>query len=229
MYRVFVYCGGKCGSSTLQKTFVQNKYSSIQIHGNDFYQKVYNTPSTIFDVINNSSVDIPVYIIDSYRLPIERKISSFFQNISRHYPNYKSSSVNELIMFFNNNLLYDVEKYHPINEVLSYYKVPLFNSFNFEKGYNEQIVDNKIFIKIRFCDIQNWGSILSTILDTPITLYSDNETQYKDQYELYVQFKSQYKVPKQYLENLHNDIEFNIYNTKKEQEEYMNKWTNLSY
>ena len=36
----------------------------------------------LIDLINRSSENKKLYIIDSYRTPIERKISSFFQNIN---------------------------------------------------------------------------------------------------------------------------------------------------
>jgi hypothetical protein len=42
---------------------------------------------------------------------------------------------------------------------------------------------------------------------------------------LYLKFKQHYKVPNKYLdENLLNDSNFIIYNSKEEQEKYINYW-----
>ena len=49
-----------------------------------------------------------IYIIDSYRTPIERKISSFFQNVL-------SDSTQNIIDNFNKDYLFYIEEYHSIN------------------------------------------------------------------------------------------------------------------
>ena len=231
LYNVFVYCSGKTGSSTLNKTFIENGYTSIHIHCNENYQIHYNKQNTIFEVIDSSCKYYEnVYIIDSYRTPIERSISSFFSNISVYLPKFYEFSVEELIAFFNNNFFYYLENYHPNNEVLTHYNIPLFDSFNFEKGYNIIKRDNKTFIKVLFKDLTKWKTILSEIFGKQITLYSDNLTENKEEYNLYKQFKELYKIPKDYINNvLINDREFKIYNTEEEQKDYIQKWLEKSY
>jgi hypothetical protein len=231
IYNIFVYCGGKCGSTTLNETFRKNNYSSLHVHSNEHYQLSYKTRNTIFDVINSSSINFEnIYIIDSYRTPIERKISSFFQNINSHLPNYNDLTINQMIAFFNVNLIDTIEKYHSIDEVLKYYNFPLFTKFNFEQKYNITKRDNKIFIKLLFKDIHNWDIILSKIFQKDIIMHNENLTKDKPINDLYEEFKKNYKVPKIYIENiLKNDIDFKIYNTEKEQEEYIAKWLELSY
>jgi hypothetical protein len=54
---IIVYCGGKCGSSTLHSTFKSNGYKSYQIHDNNYFKFLCNTfkkdnNKTIFDVID---------------------------------------------------------------------------------------------------------------------------------------------------------------------------------
>jgi hypothetical protein len=100
-YDIFVYCGGKCGSSTLYNTFINNGFSSIHVHSNYYYYYYYyyytfctlNNDDSIFDVIDDSCKSKEIYLFDSYRNPIERKISSFFQNLSIHVVNYRELSV----------------------------------------------------------------------------------------------------------------------------------------
>ena len=77
---------GKCGSTTLKTTFLKNGYKSIKTHSIDDFKKQYDG---LIELINNSSKYKKVYLIDVYRTPIERKISSFFQNIKNHIPDYK--------------------------------------------------------------------------------------------------------------------------------------------
>ena len=226
-FNIFVYCGGKCGSSTLLNTFTKNNYSAIQIHGNSYYMRVINRSGyTSFNLINASHDEYEtIYLIDSYRTPIERKISSFFQNIRQHVPNYKNLTIAELIAIFNKQFIYTLEEYHPINDVLTHYQLPLFTSFNYEKKYNLVKKENKIFIKILFKDIDNWETILSGIFQKPITIYPDNLTSDTENYSLYKEFLKKYKVPKAYLDVMEqNDTEFKIYNTAEEQQAYITKW-----
>ena len=70
-------------------------------------------------------------------------------------------SIQELIHCCNVNLLN--ESYHPLNEALTHYNVPLFKEFNFEKKYNIIQQGNKIFIKLLFKDISIFDKILSDV------------------------------------------------------------------
>lgn len=227
---VFVYCSGKCGSSTLLNTFTNNKFDTIHLHDNSYYKYAYKSKNSIFELIDKSCKKFDkIYIIDSYRTPIERKISSFFQNIKTHIKNYESMSIDELVTFFNKNLLNEIEEYHSINEVLSYYKIPLFSNFNFESRYNIAVQDNKVFIKILFRDINNWGGILSKIFEKQIEIHSENLTNHKKINNLYSEFKKKYRVPKSYIDiKLNSDKEFKIYNTEEDRDEYIKYWTELS-
>ena len=101
---IIVLTGGKCGSSTLLTTFLRNNYSSIKAHGTLDFKNQFGYDGLI-DVINKSSSNKKLYLIDSYRLPIERKISSFFQNIHTHIPDYTNKSCEELIRIFNETML----------------------------------------------------------------------------------------------------------------------------
>jgi hypothetical protein len=138
MNYVFVYCGGKCGSTTLYETFTNNGFESIHIHSNDDYKQIFKeNGNSSFDLIDLKCKNFEnVYIIDSYRTPIERKISSFFQNLMHHLPNYNELSIQEIITYFNDNKLYELEEYHSINEVLEYYNIPLFNVFDFNTKHS---------------------------------------------------------------------------------------------
>ena len=232
MYQVFVYCGGKCGGTTLCETFIKNHYKTIHLHSANCWVNVSRSDTSINEIINKSCQEYgQIFIIDSYRNPIERKISSFFQNITIHLPNYTKMNVYELIRWFNNKFINGNEDYHPINEVMAHYDIPLFTTYDFDNKHNIVTTpDNKTFIKLRFKDIKSWDTILSGIFGKNITMYPDNLTENKDIYQLYKQFKFLYKVPKKYIQTIiNNNTEFKIYNTPEEQEEYIRFWSDRSF
>jgi len=201
----------------------------LHVHSNYFFQHsiIKSNSKTIFDVIENNRINNHIYIINSYRNPIERKISSFFQNITTHLPDYKNYNVNQIIDIFNQNFLYNLEEYHPQNELYDFYHNSFFNDtkFNFENGYNILEDKNITFIRIRFNEINKWDKILSKIFNREIIIYDNNLTSNKTINDLYVSFKNNYKIPDHYLDViLKNDIHFLLNNDKEEQEEYINKW-----
>ena len=214
------------------KHLKNNGYTVLHMHSSttngifnpDYYDL---TKLSIFDIINYNANKHKLYIIDSYRNPIERKISSFFQNIDRFSPNYKTQSISEIVYIFNKHF-YDLEIYDSIDEVLNHYHLPLFKTFDFDNKYNMIEKDNIVFIKLRFNDIDNWSSILSTIFQQNITIYSDNLSIYKDIVNLYDDFKQTYKIPKQYLQFILEKDNFKIYNTIEEQQKYIKYWENKS-
>ncbi len=226
---VLIMCGGKSGSSTLFTTFTKNNYNCLKIHSYLDYIEQFNC-NKLYESIDTSSDNKILYIIDSYRTPIERKISSFFENIIIHVPNYKSLSIEQLIDVFNEKFLYKLEEYHSINEVFRKYDIPLFDTFDFNKHYNITYKGTKIFIKLLYKDIDNWGTILSKIFKKKIIMRNDNISDTKDYFTMYTEFKKKYKIPKKYIDYLMTkDREFTIYNTTDEQEKYIKKWSAKSY
>ena len=227
---VFVYCGVKCGSTTLNTTFRKNGYSTVHCHYNEHFQKEIARTNAItsFDAIR-SSVQLrpsrPVYIIDAYRDPIERLISTMFERIDQKIPAYRTMTIPQLIAWFNTNLLFTTQR-HPIDEVMRHFDVPTFTTFDFTKRYNMARKGRLVFIKVRFADIEDWGDILSDAFGRPIRMFSNNLTEQKDVYALYKEFKRQYRVPRTYLDDvLPQNKMFYIYNTEEEQAAYIRRWT----
>ncbi len=226
---IFIYCGGKCGSSTLEKTFKDNNFKTEKIHSNNEFKYTRKINKDVYDVINECRKKRIIYIIDVYRTPIERKISSFFENIDKHLPNYKKMSIDELINIFNKDYLNILEEYHPINEIMDKFKHPRIIKYNSNKKYMAIFRDNIFYLKLRFCDIKEWDTILSIVFNKSIKISSNNNTETKEIFKLYTDFKEKYKVPRNYLDNMIiNDKEFNIYNTIDEQQQYYSKWLKKS-
>ena len=161
----------------------------------------------------------------------KEKYHHFFKILKIIYQIIKKKNIKELIEIFNNKYLNNLENYHSINEILDYYNLNRFDKFNFNKRYVIKEKNNIVFIKILFSDINNWDIILSKIFNKNIKIYSANLTKNKNNiYSLYEKFKKEYKIPKSYInKELKNDIEFQIYNKKSEQEYYKKKWLLKSY
>lgn len=228
LYNVFIFCGGKCGGSTLAHTLKQNGYSVCHLHS--FTQKgLMNSDidiNNVYETIQQSCNTFEkVYFIDSYRTPIERKISGFFQNITLHTPTYKSLSVTELINIFNTNYLVTSENYHPMNKLLDYFKLPRIVSFDFSRNYTMIEDGNKVFVKLLFNDINNWGSRLTDIFNKKIAIIPINITKNRSNMgKIYVKFLEKYRVPLDFLDKIILDTEFTIYNSIEDQMLYLEKW-----
>ena len=107
-YDIFVCCGGKCGGTTLANTFHENGYKTVHVHSSkhlgNFKSDIDLANDNLYKVIDYSKEKNKIYIIDSYRTQIERKISCFFQKIHIYIPNYKNVTIENLIDYFNKRI-----------------------------------------------------------------------------------------------------------------------------
>jgi hypothetical protein len=224
-YSVFIYCGGKCGSTTLLHTFKNNGYKAIHLHGRQHF------PTVCKDIVADTGINNfddflshqkgKIYIIDVYRTPIERKISSFFQNILTHIgPNYSSIPIDELINKFNKEFLYTLEEYHPLD-----IEMPVFSSSSVgDKEYIVKEEGNRVYIKLKFSSIDKWGEILSSIFNKNIVMSPMNLSENKEYSAVYKEFKKKYKVDPSYLHAVALCPIFRKYNSSDERQNYIKKW-----
>jgi len=227
-FDVIIYCGGKCGSSTLVNTLTFYNYKCIQVHDNETLNNVY---TNLCDTLNIKSVKdlicgskTSVYIIDSYRNPIERGHSGFFHNLNIFFKKIPTD-VNLLIYWYNKYYLNYLNEQQPLD-----IEYPIFENvdFNFNEEYVIKIINNKTYIKLRFHSINKWSNILSKIFEKNIILLNENLSENKYYSELYDKFKKKYKVPIKYLKNIINDKLFLKYNNVYEQIQYLKYWYNKS-
>jgi len=212
--QVYVNCGGKSGSKTLEKTLSQY-FKCVHTHGNFYFQQYVtkNKNYTLYDAIKTSAEHFEqLYVIDSYRQPIERAISSCFQN--------KPSTT---LDSFNYNLLIG-ENYSCLEETFYEFGIKSIHKFDFNKKYSLTKYKNINIIKIRFSDISEWGSILSDIFNMPITMCPSNLSTNKAYYANYLSVLENIKIPTHYFRCLMNSREFKIFNTSIETHNYINKW-----
>ena len=227
---IFIYTPPKVGSTTLVTSLrvsLGKSFNIIHIHDEVMLSVLTGINNVnINDIINylaNNGKN--VYVIDVYRTPIERKISEFFEKLS----SYHFNNTEENISHYSIRRIFDrFNKLFPHLEngdhYLDKYNITEPVPFDFEKKYTVQIVNNIKYIKLRLCDSQLWGNILSTILQTEIIIISDYKTETKSIGNLYKKFKNEYKLPANYYENIKTCKYFNYYYNEEERNNYLNTW-----
>tara|TARA_R110000868_G_scaffold261405_4_gene519547 strand:- start:1842 stop:2414 length:573 start_codon:yes stop_codon:yes gene_type:complete len=188
---IFIYCGGKCGGSTLRET-LKSIDTVNHLHNKRDYKFLHNNMSLdILDEITKHSKEKPTYVIDAYRERNSRKISSFFQNINYHIGgDWKKFSLVQLMNEFK-KIYDDLENYEAIDEVFNHFNIPLLTPN--DEPYTVVKQGNLILVKLKFSHIEDWGTHLTEIFQQPITIVKDNLTKDKEIYPLYCLFKSVFK------------------------------------
>jgi hypothetical protein len=243
--KYFVFASGKTGSQTLTKSLIKKfgRASVLHVHSGAHFKEGRKSEHSLKEVIINSSKKFDkVYVIDSYREPFERGISSFFQNIDKHCPNWRSMSVDEVINFFNENKLYLLDIYHSYHESWGYFSIPIDVSFDFEKGYIIREHENIVFVKTRLKEAHRWNQIFSEVFGLGINFNYENDSSEKDYFTLYSEFKQKYKLPQEIKNNFLSILESDLSNlnigtpfylswsemkkfmTEEEIENYLKKW-----
>lgn len=230
---IFIYTPPKVGSTTLVtslKISLGKMYNIIHIHDEIMLSVLTGiTNVKINDIINFLSIKgKKVYVIDVYRTPIERKMSEFFEKISPYHFNNTAENIsnysikrisdrfNKLFPHIENGDHY-FDKYQLTEPIIP---------FDFEKKYTIQIINNITYIKLRLCDSELWGTILSTIFKIDIVIISDYKTEDKNIGKLYKTFKKEYKIPSNYIDIIKNDKYLNFYYDENERNNYLNNWQN---
>jgi hypothetical protein len=229
---IFIYTPPKVGSTTLVTSLrvsLGKSYNTIHIHDETMLSVLTGINNVkINDIIHFlSNQGKNVYVIDVYRTPIERKMSEFFEKISPYHFNNSAENIskysikrisnrfNKIFPHIENSDHY-FDKYNILDPV----------AFNFEKKYSVQNVNNIKYIKLRLCDSNLWGHILSNIFQTDIIIIPDYKTDDKAIGKLYNQFKKEYELPLNYFDVVKNDKYLNFYYNELERNEYLNIWKN---
>lgn len=219
MIKYFIFCSPKTGSTTLTKAFEKRfgKSSVFHLHSNQTFirkmeEKKLKVDFNISDLIkNNSKKHEKIFIIDSYREPFEKSISTFFQKKDKD-KNWAETTTDELINIFNSENRILKGKNHSYLESWNYFGLSTNIEFDFEKGYYLKQKDNMFFIKTRLKESWRWSEIFSEILNTKIN-FTDykNVGEEKDYAYLYSEFKERYKLPEEtkklFLEALSGECE----------------------
>jgi hypothetical protein len=227
---IFIYTPPKVGSTTLVTSLrvsLGRSYNVIHIHDEVMLSVLTGINNVkINDIItclaNNGK---KVYVFDVYRTPIERKMSEFFEKISPYHFNNTDENINKYsikrISDRFNKLFPHLENG---DHYMDKYNISEIIPFDFEKKYTIQEQNGIYYIKLRLCDSNLWGSILSSILQTDVIIISDYTTETKGIGTLYKKFKREYKLPSNFIETIKNCKYFNFYYNEEERRNYLNIW-----
>lgn len=236
---IFVYTKPKVGSTSLVSSirlFASNKFVILHLHDEEMLKVICNINQesnvTINDIIHyNRSIGKNVYVIDVYRSPIERKISAFFEKVGAYHFNNVDSKVNN----------YEIERViKRFNSVFPHIATgdnfldcyQLTNKPTKFDTHNKYIYleENGIkYIKLRLCDSTMWSQILSKLLQSDIIVVKDYESANKEIKDLYMRFKNEYKIPRNFIdEYIQNDVYLNYYYSEVEKQQYINEWLHKS-
>jgi hypothetical protein len=227
---IFIYTPIKVGSTTLVSSI---RISAIEhfvvLHLHD--EACLNVLTGIKDVtindliLYNSTLGKKVYVIDVYRSPIERKISSFFELIEFHFNNSEEEinnySMDKIKNRFNNLFLYLANE----DYLKEKYDISIPDKFDFEKKYFYLQENNVYYIKLRLKDSHLWGNILTKLLGKEILIINDYETSQKKISNLYNNFKNTYQIPNNLLEEIKLDSNLNYYYNQEEIDNYIMDWS----
>lgn len=231
---IFIYTPPKVGSTALVSSIrisAAHLYSVLHIHDEIMLKAFtgYNN-ITIKDIISyNKFIGKNVYVIDIYRTPIERKISEYFEKIASHHFN----NTDENLCGYNlDKVIKRFNKLFPYLSTQDYYKsiydIDVPEIFDFNKKYLHVVHLDIHYIKLRLCDSNEWSTILSEILNTPIIIVKDYETEGKKIGELYKNFKLNYKIPVNLLNKIKECPYLNYYLSEEERKKYCEFWEKKS-
>jgi hypothetical protein len=231
---IFVYSGPKVGSTSIVSSlriFGSDKYSIIHIHDEEMLKVLGHINGiTVNEIIlYNKYIGKDVFVIDVFRSPIERKISAYFEKIGAYHFNNSDENINKynvhkIINRFNKLFIHLANGDHFIDK----YNITIPNAFDHNNKYL-LVKENGInYIKLRLKDSNYWGPILTNIFGSRICIVKDYESVNKPIKDLYLSFKSTYKIPKNLLDDIMQCKYFKYFYSKNEQDEYYNQWLKLS-
>lgn len=232
---VFVYTIPKVGSTSLVSSlriFASKILNVLHIHDEIMLRvltKIENV--TINEIILfNKYLGKEVYVINIYRSPIERKISTFFEKVASYHFNNAESELNfynieKVISRFNNIFPWIGENGDHFIDV---YGINIPNHFDFENKYMLLVENDIKYISLRLCDSSEWGKILSSIFKMEIRIIRDYESSKKPVKQLYERFKEAYKIPINLLNDVIKDKYVCYYYSSDELTKYYDEWVNKS-
>ena len=231
---IFVYCPPKVGSTTLVSSLrlsASDKLTILHLHNEIMLKVLYNiTDVTVNEIIQyNKQLGKQIYVVDIFRTPVEHKMSSLFENIDTFHFNttvgdLKTYDIKKIITRFNNLFPHLA----PSDHFKDKYGIVVPEKFDFERKYLLVEKDGVNYIKLRLKDSSYWRQILRNILHIDIFLVNDYETDSKAVKDVYTNFKNNYKIPNNLLENIKKSESLSYYLNDEERNTYIQSWQNKS-
>jgi hypothetical protein len=229
---VFVYTAPKVGSTSIVnvlRIFAHGKLRVIHIHDNTMLEVLRGISDvSINEIIKyNGKLGRSVYVIDVYRNPIEHKMSYFFEMISYHFNNslhkISSYSLGRITERFNQLFPHiDTD-----SKFIHRYGLTETPAFDHDNKFLQVKLDGVKYIALRLCDSNQWGKILSKVLNIePIHMGCDYKTCDKsDIGVLYTNFTNKYLIPQNIFDDVictNKDAQF--FMSSLEYNLYLEKW-----
>ena len=228
---VFVFVPPKVGSTSLVSSirlWASHKFNVLHIHNEIMLKVLYDIQGiTVNELVEyNKSLGKQVYVIDVFRSPIEHKMSAFFETLSSFHFN---TSIEQLKKFKVEKLIQRFNRIFPYIANNDYYRekygLDIVVPFDFDKKYILQRKNDINYIKLRLKDSNEWGKILSGLLNTEIRIVKDYETENKPIKDIYKAFKDNYRLPVNLLELMKNNELLNNYYSEDERAQYFESWS----
>ena len=227
---LFVYSAPKVGSTSIVSSlrlFGLEKVDTIHIHDEAMLQVLGHIKGITINelILFNKYLGKDVYVINIFRNPIERKISSFFEKIGSYHFNTTDQNVNKynvekVINRFNNIFPYIETSDHFIDK----YNITIPECFNYQQKYLLVKENDITYISLRLKDSVYWGTILTNIFGFNIRIVKDYESTNKPIKDIYNLFKQNYKIPINFLDEIINCKYLKYYYSSDELKEYYNEW-----
>jgi hypothetical protein len=227
---IFVYSEPKVGSTSIVSSlriFGSDKFNIIHIHDEEMLKILGHIEGISINeiILYNAYLGKDIYVIDVYRSPIERKISTFFEKIGSYHfnnteENINSYNINKVINRFNNIFPYIGLGDHFMDR----YNIQIPINFDTDNKYLLVKENGISYIKLRLNDSNIWGQLLTSIFGTTICIVKDYESSSKPIKDLYNSFKNNYRIPKNLLDGILNCKYFNYYYSQEEKTQYYNEW-----
>jgi len=231
---VFVYSAPKVGSTSIVSSlriFASNKLDIIHIHDEEMLNVLGHIKDITINelILFNKYLGKNIYVIDVYRNPIERKISTFFEKIGSYHFNNSDNNVNNYKL---DKIIHRFNKIFPHigigDHFMDRYNIPIPESFDFVNKYLLVEHNGIKYLKLRLNDSHLWNGILTKIFKTTICAVKDYESKNKDISNIYLRFKSNYKIPINLLNDVMKCKYLNYYYSPDEINHYYNIWSRNS-
>ena len=187
---------------------------------------LYNIHDTSINSIIEYNRDLgrKIYVIDVFRLPIELKISAFFEKIQKiHFNKLTLEQLTKLPIQIIMDMFHKLFPHIGIGDnYMDKYNITLPLVFDHENKYEILEQNNITYIKLLLCKSHQWGELLTTVFGTKINIIKDYETRSKQIGILYAKFKRHYQLPQNLISNIKNCKHLNYFFTQNEITQYIN-------
>lgn len=239
---VFVYSAPKVGSTSLVtslRLFGSSMLSIIHIHDEEMLHVLANIDGiTVLQLIQyNQSLGRKVIVMNSYRTPIERKISAYFEKIGSFHFNVLDDQINQ----YDIQLL--IRRFHHLfphldssdHFLTKYGLTSLDLEWAKEKKENKEKEETSPFIRqvekegvhyvtLRLSDASKWHTVLSDLFGFPIQMVRDYQSEDKPIKNAFRLFQQYYRIPLAHLSETMACPTFAYYYSLEERQAYEQQW-----